>query len=554
MTNNEHKTKYRVALALIGLNRPTIDAMVLEGYDTIESLNELTTDEDIDKLVKHINDTSKIDNAASAARAAAATAATAVEGAATVAPRLYPIVKFPFKSIQTLKAMRFWYRQRLRTGQSTDPDDFTATEIAKINARMSEEAEIARTMKNADTPKTSKLGLDYSKWPMFLEEFKTRLSMLRGAAHIPLLYLIRGHEVATAAIAGITYKNVDEELSATTLFKGVHYNIDNTRLFNELKPLVCEGIGWSVGKRFQKDYNGRGAFLAIQEQAEGKAAVATTKTKAYAAIRDARYKGDRKNFSFQNYVQIHQDAHSDLELHKEPVPETKKVDDFLAGIQAHQLQTGKETCMGDDVKLGSFQLCQAFLATLVQKTQAMDRLQRNVSSYTTEGRGGGQGRGRGRGGRHGRGGGRGRGRGRGRGAGNATIANRNYPTAEWHALSSDEKAEVIALRKKGRAVSASTTSERPVPPTVTAPVEVAVSESSDSRSVGVAVSTGSKTWGGPAAPYEGKPSVTWGKPEEEKKEADAPPDGVPKQAGLSFGRNADRSKDTNPKSPKKAKQ
>jgi hypothetical protein len=54
----------------------------------------------------------------------------------------------------------------------------------------------------------------------------------------------------------ITYLNMDEELSAVTLFSGVYYTIDNTRLYNELKTLVCEGIGWSVGKRFQKQMDG----------------------------------------------------------------------------------------------------------------------------------------------------------------------------------------------------------------------------------------------------------------------------------------------------------
>jgi hypothetical protein len=114
-----------------------------------------------------------------------------------------------------------------------------------------------------------------------------------GAAHVPLLYLLRKHEVVTNETRALTYLNMDK-LSAVTLFSGVHYTIDNTQLYNKLKPLVCKWIGWSIGKRFQKQMDGRGAFLAIKEQAEGEATVATTKTKSYASIRDARYKGDRK--------------------------------------------------------------------------------------------------------------------------------------------------------------------------------------------------------------------------------------------------------------------
>jgi predicted TIM-barrel fold metal-dependent hydrolase len=137
--------------------------------------------------------------------------------------------------------------------------------------------------------------------------------------------------------------------------------------------------------------DGRGAFLAIKDQAEGKAALATTKTKAYASIRYAHYKGDRKHFGFQNYVQIHQDAHSDLELLRESIPETKKVDDFLVGIIDPRLQNRKDNCIGDDMKMADFQLCQALLTSRVYKALAQDRLQRIVSYTSTENRGGGRG-------------------------------------------------------------------------------------------------------------------------------------------------------------------
>jgi hypothetical protein len=116
--------------------------------------------------------------------------------------------------------------------------------------------------------------------------------------------------------------------------------------------------------------DGRGTFLTIKEQAEGKAAVSTTKMKAYASIRDAHYKGERNNLGFQNYVQIQQDAHSDLELLKEPIPETKKVDDFLAGIIDPRLQNGKDNSIGDDEKLANFLLCQAFISSLSHKSLA----------------------------------------------------------------------------------------------------------------------------------------------------------------------------------------
>jgi hypothetical protein len=174
--------------------------------------------------------------------------------------------------------------------------------------------------------------------------------------------------------------------------------------------LVCKRIGWSVGKSFQKQLDGRVAFLAIKEQAEAKAAVDTTKTKAYALIRDARYKGNRFNFEFQNNVQIHQDAR--IELLKEPIPEKNKVSNFLVGIIVQgkiklvtfwwgsltpAYRMGKTSVLVM-TSMADFQLCQTFLSSLVHQSLAEDRLQRKVSYTSTEGWGGSQGRGRGNGG------------------------------------------------------------------------------------------------------------------------------------------------------------
>jgi hypothetical protein len=102
--------------------------------------------------------------------------------------------------------VQFWYRQRLYTGQETDPTYFGEAEIRATLNRMYEEAEITLTMKNANSPKPSKLGWDYSKLPLFLEEFKTQLSLMHGAAHISELYLLREHDVITDEIRALTYQ------------------------------------------------------------------------------------------------------------------------------------------------------------------------------------------------------------------------------------------------------------------------------------------------------------------------------------------------------------
>jgi hypothetical protein len=54
------------------------------------------------------------------------------------------------------------------------------------------------------------------------------------------------------------------------------------------------------------------------------------------ATSKANYLGPRRNFDFSTYVAIHQQAHQDVHRHCEPVPENKKVCDFLHGIHEPQ--------------------------------------------------------------------------------------------------------------------------------------------------------------------------------------------------------------------------
>jgi hypothetical protein len=75
----------------------------------------------------------------------------------------------------------------------------------------------------------------------------------------------------------------------------------------------------------------------------------------------------------------------------EPVSKSKKVTDFLRGIQDPELETGKVTVLGDQVKLGSFQEMQQFLKMLVQTLQQQSKLKQKVSSVKTGGGGGGSG-------------------------------------------------------------------------------------------------------------------------------------------------------------------
>lgn len=87
------------------------------------------------------------------------------------------------------------------------------------------------------------------------------------------------------------------------------------------------------------------------------------KAAAYAKITIARYNGQKRAFTFDNYVEVHQSAHNTLLDLNEPVPETKKVTDFLAGITDPRLSNAKNLILGDAQRLQDFESCQQYMKT-----------------------------------------------------------------------------------------------------------------------------------------------------------------------------------------------
>jgi hypothetical protein len=243
---------------------------------------------------------------------------------------------------------------------------------------------------DTDIRKPEKLS-DLAKWTKFWELLTTYLGRVKGAALTPLSYLVREHEEVTPAHHDAEYQSIPERLIATTALNGTHFDLDNRTLYDEFKPLVVDGPGWSFIKKFDRSKDGRGAVLALKSQAEGTSAKLTRKQAAYASIASSAYLGPRKGFTFASYVALHQSAHNELLDLDEPVSESKKVTDFLKGIRDPNLNTGKSIVLGDPAKLGDFEECQQYLSTVVQNMSAQMKSERQVSSATTADGGGGRG-------------------------------------------------------------------------------------------------------------------------------------------------------------------
>jgi hypothetical protein len=346
---------FNQALTRIGFNVDTTERMIDEGFDTLETLSELE-ESDIDNMMKNVWETGRAQG-------------TNAQGNVT----------FPFLLTKRLKAMRFWAAKLRRTGRLLNNAGLFAGQVIQ-NALAQYSIEVLRgELTEEETIDKPKEFSDMMKWEVFWEQWKTYTGHLRGAAKCPLSYVFRDHVQVDYALHLFTFVDHDSRLIATTELQGPWYELDNHRIYDEFKALVLKGPGWSFIKAFDRTRNGREAVLTLRRQCKGTSAIQSRKAAAYAKIASARYSGHKKTFTFDNYVEMHQNAHNTLSELDEPVPETKKVTDFLAGITDSCLGNAKDIILGDPNRLQNFEACQQYFKTLVYNKTTQEKHERQIS-------------------------------------------------------------------------------------------------------------------------------------------------------------------------------
>ena len=71
------------------------------------------------------------------------------------------------------------------------------------------------------------------------------------------------------------YTSIMDQLIATTVMHGTHYQKDNAILHEVLKHCTAGGIGATQVSKYEKDRNGRKAYDTIKEMVEGTAGTAS---------------------------------------------------------------------------------------------------------------------------------------------------------------------------------------------------------------------------------------------------------------------------------------
>ncbi|KAI2506122.1 hypothetical protein MHU86_8353 [Fragilaria crotonensis] len=375
--SDDESEEFTEALVYIGFNRVTAEAIVAQGFTS--PLTLLTVSEDsLSEMTRQV---------------------------ARNNPRQG--VNFPFVSVNLLKGFRHWTASQIRCGLEANSEDFSRAKAEEAVDRMQEEKKLLDGM-DAMTPRKPEVLKNLSLWVKWWESWDNYIYHFRAEARCPLSYIHRAHTEVTNEVRDVEYDDLDEHLVNNTVLEGQHYAIDNKRYYAEFKSYISDGPGWTFIKHFDAKKDGRGAVLALKKQCEGESANMTIKAKAYAKL--------------------------ELELVGEAVPETKKVQDFLANIKDPTLQMGVTHCFGEPEKLKSFESCQQYLSTLATTTRAYKdagSAARSVSSASTGAGSKSSG-----------------GKGTKRKGGKKQTNTKGYSNEEWWAMSDAERAAVVKARKE----------------------------------------------------------------------------------------------------------
>jgi hypothetical protein len=347
--------------------------------------------------------------------------------ASTVPPMLVSYV-----AQKRLTVLCYWTNRRQRLGETIDELEFTPEAMEAFSKLMSYEQQEDETT-TVKPPTEFTVG---SKWKPFKEGAIAFFNSQKGRGQIPLAYIIRNDAIPDP---NDVYDTEHQRLIAVTPLQGIEFGEDNGKVFDHLKSWTLKGPAWTWMRQYNSTRDGRGAWLALLAHFEGDAQRDRVKDQAYSAIAAAKYHGEKKKFSFETYVTIHQEAFEDLEQYGEHISEEKRVRDLLQGIKDPTITAAKEAILANPNLRGNFSNAVTHLATSLQLNLSLQE-NRNVSGLSSAGRGRGRGRG---------GGGRGRG-GRGRGRGGRNIYLGSYSPEQWRKLSADDKKRV----QEGRAKSA----------------------------------------------------------------------------------------------------
>lgn len=345
-------------------------------------------------------------------------------------------VQIPMMAEYKLYGMHLWVMEKLRHGTVITAIEFTA-QVGNAYAekyRKSSESDGKKDDESVKIPEP--FGKD-TEWRAFYKLLINYLGSKTGRNDAPLEYIARANDdPENEAEREEPYATEHERLVKTTPLTGTAFEHDNGTVWSIIKQLTLKSPAYAYITQYDSARDGRAAIKALTSHYEGTTQISKARAQAYEEIRTAEYHGERRNFTFENYVHRHTKAHKTLEEYGEIISEQKKVSDFLNGIKSadSNMLAGKAAAHTDAKYNQDFTECSNFMLNFIQAQSKPNA--RNISATDSNSRA--------------------RGKkpfkGKGKGRGSSPTPNSNpattYSPGKWKQLTKEQQDDVRRLRKK----------------------------------------------------------------------------------------------------------
>jgi hypothetical protein len=138
------------------------------------------------------------------------------------------------------------------------------------------------------------------------------------------------------------YPSVLNEMIARCPHDGEDFAAKKNQVWSAIRACTHGGPAWSWVSAHARSCNGRVAWLTLHSHYLGPTNQSKIMNKAKGDLEN-KFCGERRNFSFERFAEIYQQAHTDLDKFGEPLTKTAKVRKFLNRVKALLLESAIAT-------------------------------------------------------------------------------------------------------------------------------------------------------------------------------------------------------------------
>ena len=243
-----------------------------------------------------------------------------------------------------LKRLVQWAVITYMVGRPLDLADATAANLQLVGAYFT------KVSKAKDPPDIPKFG-DTSCKRKWIDAIKDHLALLKGASGLPVSYIAREEDDPPLVLEALGKPSFEEQLLSSGRHDGYYYPMDNELVYHTIKNLVLNSHAYSCIVKFEKKFDGRAAFKALERNYLGPHMAHLIQRQAEKIVNTSVFTGESRNMTLDKYNDRLKKAWHDIDIcGMDKISERTKVEKYLSGFQVPGLEHAR-SIINNDKKL-----------------------------------------------------------------------------------------------------------------------------------------------------------------------------------------------------------